>query len=35
MEQVVNVEKTIRECIEILKFKADMKKIEMHVTVPP
>ena len=35
MDQVVNVEKTIRECIEILKFKADMKKIQMHVTVPP
>lgn len=27
MDQLVSVESAVRECIEILKFKADMKQI--------
>lgn len=33
MDQVVDLVKTIKECIEILAFKAEMKRIELKIEV--
>lgn len=34
MDQIVSIEHIIRDCVEILKFKADMKKIALIAQVP-
>ena len=33
MDQVVDLVKTIKECIEILALKAEMKRIELKIEV--